>query len=335
MAPAHLVVETNGKQCGVRQEEEYDDERMEVVLSFIDPEGAGNACSLYRGSSTHCSERLDHEGALMVNFKGTCAAIEQYEPFKELKGLSFFRTVGRRTDGWAGALGRRWLGLTHGRTVRRWTLGHREGACERSDGRTDMRDGRSGGRWTCGRLVGHQSVRRSEERGVGRADGRSIEQNSRGGRTHGPTADGRNIQTVEKGSGQKDGPCHGRAGRSHGRRSGDSRKDGRKNGRADGRSHGLGHDQSQGSVADRTPDRAMGKSKERQEQTPTDVLCAWMQRSAAPAGQFRDGSQPCPTGWRALQTSSRLSQRLSKRLGSIIPASATAKDGESAEKQGR
>ena len=45
---------------------------------------------------------------------------------------------------------------------------------------------------------------------------------------------------------------------------------GKGDGRANGRSHGLGHDQSQGSVADRTPDRAMGKSKERQEQTPTD-----------------------------------------------------------------
>ena len=133
MVAAHLVVELNGKQCDVWQEEEYDDESMQVVVSFIDPEGARNACSLYRGSSTLCSERLDHEDALMVNFKGTCAAIEQYEPFKVLKGLSFFRTVGRRTDGWAGALGRRWLGLTHGRTVRRWTLGHREG---RVSGRT-------------------------------------------------------------------------------------------------------------------------------------------------------------------------------------------------------
>ena len=100
------MVETNGNQCGVRQEEEYDDERMEVVLSFIDPEGAGNACSLYRGSSTPWSVRLDQEGALMVKFKGTCAAIEQYELFKELK-----RLFGR--DGRAGTLGRRWLGLTH------------------------------------------------------------------------------------------------------------------------------------------------------------------------------------------------------------------------------
>ena len=89
---------------------------MQVVLSFIDPEGAGNACSLYRGSSTPWSERLDHEGALMVNFKGTCAATEQYEPFKVLKGLSFFRKVGRRTDGRAGTLGRWCLGLTHRRS---------------------------------------------------------------------------------------------------------------------------------------------------------------------------------------------------------------------------
>ena len=243
MAPAHLVVETNGKQCGVRQEEEYDDERMEVVLSFIDPEGAGNACSLYRGSSTLCSERLDHEGALMVNFKGTCAATEQYEPFKVLKGLSFFRTVGRRTDGWAGALGRRWLGLTHGRTVRRWTLGHREGRVSgRTGGQTYVTVGRSGGR-----LVGHQSVRRSEERGDGRADGRSIEQIR--------VAVGRTVRrpTVEHADGGKG-----------------KRSEGRSLPRTGGRSHGLGHDQSQGSGADRTRDRAIGKSKERQEQTPTD-----------------------------------------------------------------
>ena len=74
VAPGHLVVETNGKQFDVRQEEEYEDESMQVGLSFIDPEGAGNACSLCRGSSTPCSERLDHEGALMVKFKGKCAA---------------------------------------------------------------------------------------------------------------------------------------------------------------------------------------------------------------------------------------------------------------------
>ena len=80
MAPGHFVVETNGKQCDVRQEEEYDDESMKVGLSFTDHEGArrcaisgmlvGNACSLYRGCSTPCSERVDHEGALMVKFKG-------------------------------------------------------------------------------------------------------------------------------------------------------------------------------------------------------------------------------------------------------------------------
>ena len=117
--PGHLVVETIGKQCDVRQEEEYDDERMDVGFSFIDPEGAGNACSLYRGSSTPWSEKLDHEGALLVKFKGTCAAIEQYEPFKELEGLSFFRTVGRRTDArrytWSSVA--RTDARTHGPTV--------------------------------------------------------------------------------------------------------------------------------------------------------------------------------------------------------------------------
>ena len=32
------MVETIDKQCDVRQEEEYDDESMQVGLSFIDPE---------------------------------------------------------------------------------------------------------------------------------------------------------------------------------------------------------------------------------------------------------------------------------------------------------
>ena len=50
VTPGHLVVETNGKQCDVRQE--YDDESMLVGLSFIDRKGAGNACTLYRDSST-------------------------------------------------------------------------------------------------------------------------------------------------------------------------------------------------------------------------------------------------------------------------------------------
>ena len=207
-------------------------------------------------------------------------------------------------------------------------FGHREG---RVSGRT--------GRQTCvtvgrssGRVVGYWS--RGKE---GRSGGWEVNRtDSRGGRTHGPTANGRTYRRWKREAVRRtvlatDGRAVPRStvGRA------DSRKDGRKNGRADGRSHGLGRDQSQGSGADRTPDRVMGKSTERQEQTPTDVLCAWMQRSAAPAGQFRDGSQPCPTRWRALQTSSRLSQRLSKGLGSIIPASATVKDGESAEKQRR
>ena len=68
VAPGHLVVETNGKECDVRQEEEHDDESMKVGLSFIDHDGArrcaitgmfvGNACSLYRG----CSNALLRKG---------------------------------------------------------------------------------------------------------------------------------------------------------------------------------------------------------------------------------------------------------------------------------
>ena len=68
VAPGHLVVETNGKQCDVRQDEEHDDESMKVGLSFTDHKGArrcaisgmlvGNACSLYRG----CSNALLRKG---------------------------------------------------------------------------------------------------------------------------------------------------------------------------------------------------------------------------------------------------------------------------------
>ena len=144
--------------------------------------------------------------------------------------------------------------------------------------------------WTFGRILVSPWV---GGKGDGRADGRSIEQIR--------VAVGRTVRRprVEHTDGGKGKRSEGRSlprtgGRSQGRRS-DVQTVGRTVGRTDGRSHGLGHDQSQGSGADRTPDRAIGMSKERQEQTPTDVLCAWMQRSAAPAGQCRDGSQPCPT----------------------------------------
>ena len=95
-----------------------------------------------------------------------------------------------------------------------------------------MRDGRSVG-WTGGRSVGHWSVRRSEERGDGRADERSIEQ------IH--VAVGRTVQrpTVDHTDGGKGKRSEGRSlGRAGGPRStvgrADRRKNGRKNGRADG-----------------------------------------------------------------------------------------------------
>ena len=247
MAPGHLVVETNGKECDVRQEEEHDDESMKVGLSFIDHDGArrcaitgmfvGNACSLYRGCSTPCSERVDHEGALMVKFKGKCAAIEQYEPFKEQKGLPFFRAVRRRTDGRAGARGRRWLGLAHGRTVRRWTVGHRDGRVSGQTGeQTCVTVGRSGGRVDVRSDTG-QSVGRRKGGTVGRTRGQS---NRFTWRSDAPTADGRTDRRWKREAVRRtvlatDGRAVPRStvGRA------DSRKNGRKNGRADGRSDGL------------------------------------------------------------------------------------------------
>ena len=174
-----------------------------------------------------------------------------------------------------------------------------------------MRDGRSVGwvdGWTFVRTLVSSSV---GGKGDGRADERSIEQ------IH--VAVGRTVRrpTVE-----------------HTDRGKGKRSEGRSLGRTGGRSHGLGHDQSQGSGADWTPDRAVGKSKERQEQTPRDVLCVGAKKrcSSLPIS----GRKPAmPNWWRAFPTSSRLSQRLGKGLGSMVPASVTAKDGESAEKQRR
>ena len=169
----------------------------------------------------------------MVKFKGKCGAIEQHEPFKELKGPSFFRTVGRRTDGRAGTHSRRWLGLTHGRTVPRWTFGHGEGRVSgRRGGQTCVIVGRSGGRTLVSRsieqirvAVGH-TVRRPtvDHTGEGkgeRSEGRSLPRTGR--RSHGRRSD---VQTV-------------------------SRTVGRTGGRAVPRA---------GSRADRTPDRAIGTS---------------------------------------------------------------------------
>ena len=34
MAPGHLAVETSGKSCAVKQDQEYDDEGMNAGLSF-------------------------------------------------------------------------------------------------------------------------------------------------------------------------------------------------------------------------------------------------------------------------------------------------------------
>ena len=54
----------------------------------------------------------------MVKFKGKCAAIEQYEPFKEQERSPFLSRgpVVGRTDGQV-HVGRRWLGLAHARTA--------------------------------------------------------------------------------------------------------------------------------------------------------------------------------------------------------------------------
>ena len=179
------------------------------------------------------------------------------------------------------------------------TFGHREGRVSgRTGGQTCVTVGRSGGRVDVWSDIS-QSVGRRKGVTVGWMGGQSNRFAWRSGRRS-------NMQTVEREAVRR--TVLATDGRAVPRLT-VGRADSRKNGRADGRSHRLGRDQSQGSGADRTPDRVMGKSTERQEQTPTDVLCAWMQRSAALAGQIRDGSQPCPTGWRALPTSSRLSQK--------------------------
>ena len=87
-------------------EEEYIDDGIKVRLSCIDHEGArrcatmlvGSACSICRGTSTLCSERLDHQGALMLEFKGKCTPIEQGERQDEAASLSFaFSVLGNRS----------------------------------------------------------------------------------------------------------------------------------------------------------------------------------------------------------------------------------------------
>ena len=95
-APGRLVVEANDKHCDVSQEE-YDDDCIKFHLCDTDHEGArrcaitgmpvGSACSLYCGTSTFCSEWVDHETVLMVKFMGRCVAIEQDGPFEEQKGF--------------------------------------------------------------------------------------------------------------------------------------------------------------------------------------------------------------------------------------------------------
>ena len=111
VAPGHFVVETNGKECDFWQEEEHDDESMKVGLSFIDHEGVrrcaisgmlvGNACSLYRGCSTFCPERVDHEGAFMVKFsRASARPLSNTSCSRSRKvSLSFARSVVGRTDG--------------------------------------------------------------------------------------------------------------------------------------------------------------------------------------------------------------------------------------------
>ena len=75
-------VETSGKSCAVREEDEYDDKGIKVGLSLIDHEGAkrcaitgmlvGTVCCLYNGNGTPCSERVEREGVLTVKFKSMC-----------------------------------------------------------------------------------------------------------------------------------------------------------------------------------------------------------------------------------------------------------------------
>ena len=68
LAPRHLVVAANGRQCEVKQEEEFNDDGFVVGLSFIDYEGArhcaisgtfvGYVWSIYCGTNAPESARL-------------------------------------------------------------------------------------------------------------------------------------------------------------------------------------------------------------------------------------------------------------------------------------
>ena len=68
LAPRHVVVAANGRQCEVKQEEEFNDDGFVVGLSFIDYEGArhcaisgtfvGYVWSIYCGTNAPESARL-------------------------------------------------------------------------------------------------------------------------------------------------------------------------------------------------------------------------------------------------------------------------------------
>ena len=170
--------------------------------------------------------------------------------------------------------------------------------------RTDMRGGRSVG-WTGVRSDTGESVGRVKGREGGRADGGSIEQ------IH--VAVGRTVRrpTVEHTTvGGTDGRAVRRAGHAH--------------------------DQSQGSGG-RSDTRPCIRKIEGTPGTNTDRCAVRVDAKKRCSSWPISGRKPAMPNWWsvALPTSSRLSQMLSKGLGSMIPASATAKDGERAEKQRR
>ena len=65
-ASGHLVVETNDKQYEIKQEEEFNDDDVKVVLTYLDYERV-RRCAV--SGITSNSERSNHQGVLRSKFK--------------------------------------------------------------------------------------------------------------------------------------------------------------------------------------------------------------------------------------------------------------------------
>ena len=93
LAPGHVVVETNGKQRDVKQEEESNDEGVKVVLSHTDHERAkrcaisgtlfGYVCSRNCGPNALGCEKRAQQGVLMVKSKSKSVPIGQWAQLQQ------------------------------------------------------------------------------------------------------------------------------------------------------------------------------------------------------------------------------------------------------------